>query len=128
MIAAAFPGEEEDRLDRLAWGTFGLYGAAILDRAGEMIRANRLPAAPVVVDRSPVDPEKGDFIENLVDARRLSPELAGLGFSVRIHAHFGGARSPLLAGVNRILRALTPLTLPYARSVKIVATRRTHRE
>lgn len=124
MIAATFPGLEEERLDRLAWGTFGLHGTAILDRAREMIEAGRFPGAPTVVDRSPVDPAKGDFIENLVDARGLSPELNDLGFSVRVHAHFGGARSPVLAGVNRVLRALTAVTLPYARSVKIVATRR----
>jgi len=124
MIALAIPDQDDATLDRLAWGTFGRHGADITDEARRLLAGGRLPAAPPVVDRSPVDPVKGDHIESLVDARELEARLVPRGFRVTTWAHFGGARSPLVAGVNRLLRAASRLTLPMARSVKIVATRR----
>ena len=124
MIAAAFPGRSADELDRLAWGTFGRYGPGIPEDAARLLATGTRPAAPPVVDRSPVDPVKGDLIESLVDADDLRAQLGPRGFSVEVFAHFGGARSPLLATVNRLLRAASADTLPLARSVKIVATRR----
>lgn len=124
MLARSLAGVEEPVLERLAWGTFGLSGAAIVAKARELLESGRLPDAPPAVDRSPVDPEKGDHIENLIDPRALAGELCRLGFDVRVLAHFGGARSGWVSVANRALRAMTPVTLPYARSVKVVATRR----
>ncbi len=124
LIAAALPGLGPAVLDRLAWGTFGLHGAAVTERARELLAGGTLPTDPPEVTTCPVDPVKGDHIENLIHPEAMREELEGLGFSVRVAAHFGGARSPLIAAANRVLRAATPLTLPMARSVKIVATRR----
>ncbi|HEX7880593.1 MAG TPA: class I SAM-dependent methyltransferase [Candidatus Eisenbacteria bacterium] len=124
MIARVITGQDASTLDRLAWGTFGRHGAGITDEARRLLAEGNLPAAPPVVDRSPVDPVKGDHIESLVDARDLEARLSSRGFRVTTWAHFGGARSPLVAGVNRLLRAASHFTLPWARSVKIVATRR----
>ena len=123
-IAAALPGIDAEAAERLAWGTFGLHGAEIVTRARALLAGGALPDAPPTVDRCPVDPDKGDHIENLVDARALRAEMEKLGFAVRVRAHFGGARGPAVSAANRVLRALTPLTLPYARSVKILARRR----
>jgi ubiquinone/menaquinone biosynthesis C-methylase UbiE len=124
MIAAAIPGQSDAVLDRLAWGTFGRHGADITAEARRLLAEDRLPERPPLVDRSPVDPLKGDHIESLVDAHDLKARLEPRGFRVTAHAHFGGARGPLVAGVNRLLRAASALTLPLARSVKIVAVRR----
>lgn len=124
MILAALPGVGDREAERMAWATFGLHGSAVVDRARGLRASGGLPEVPPPVDRCPVDPDKGDHIENLVDPAALGAELRALGFAVKIHAHFGGARGPAVAAANRALRALTPLTLPYARSVKIVARRR----
>jgi ubiquinone/menaquinone biosynthesis C-methylase UbiE len=123
IISQALSGQEAVVLDRLAWGTFGLSGGAVLERAREMLETGRLPEGPPAVDRCPVDPVKGDHIENLIHPKNLAADLERLGFSVRVHAHFGGARSDWIRAANRMLRAFTPLTLPYARSLKLVATR-----
>ncbi|MDZ4806226.1 MAG: methyltransferase domain-containing protein [Candidatus Eisenbacteria bacterium] len=123
MIDVALPELGETVLDRLAWGTFGRHGADILIEARRILASGQLPEAPPVVDRSPVDPVKGDHIESLVDAGELRAQLEPRGFLVQVHAHFGGARSPILAAVNQLLRAASFVTLPWARSVKIVATR-----
>jgi SAM-dependent methyltransferase len=124
MIDAALPGLAGDIAERLAWGTFGRHGEAVAAEARALLDSGDLPSAPPAVDRCPVDPDKGDHIENLVDPGALAGELRALGLSVKVHAHFGGARGPAVAAANRVLRALTPLTIPYARSVKVVAVRR----
>jgi len=124
MIAAALPGLDDPTLDRLAAGTFGRHGRGVLDAAREALTSGHLPPPPGADDRCPVDPEKGDHIENLVHPHRVRADLERLGFSVRVYAHFGGAKSPVVEAANRVLRALTPLTLRYARSVKVVATAR----
>jgi hypothetical protein len=71
-----------------------------------------------------VDPDKGDHIENLIDAGVLSRDLERNGFRVRVRAHFGGARGRWVAAANAVLRAMSAVTLPYARSVKVIATKR----
>jgi SAM-dependent methyltransferase len=124
MIARALPDAAPGELDRLAWSTFGRHGAAIVEEAKAARASGRLPDRPPVVDRSPVDPVKGDHIESLVDDREVRARLEPLGFRVTACAHFGGARGPLVAAANRVLRAASPLTLRWARSVKIVAERR----
>ncbi|TPW14080.1 MAG: type 11 methyltransferase [bacterium] len=123
MIARALPDQPEGVLDQLAWGTFGRHGADIIVEAQRLVASGQLPEAPPAVDRSPVDPVKGDHIESLVDAGEIRAQLEPRGFTVRAHAHFGGARSPVIAAVNRVLRLASAVTLPLARSVKIVATR-----
>jgi len=123
MIAAALPGQPDVVLDRLAWGTFGRHGADIAAEAARLLASGKLPEAPPVIDRSPVDPVKGDHIESLVDAGEIRAQLVPRGFRVLAHAHFGGARSPMIAAVNGVLRMASAVTLPFARSVKIVATR-----
>ena len=124
MIGEALPGLAEEVSERLAWGTFGLHGGAVVEKARGDLAGGRLPERPPAVDACPVDPVKGDHIENLIDPAALRSRLGELGFSVRVHAHFGGARSPWIAAANRVLRALTPVTLRHARSVKVVAVRR----
>jgi hypothetical protein len=100
-----------------------LHGEQVLDRARELLASGSLPAEAPPVDRSPVDPDKGDHIENLIDPLRLADTLAGLGFAVRVVPHFGGAKSPWIAAANRILRGFGPAVLPWARSFKLVARR-----
>lgn len=123
MIAETVGALDDTTLERLAWGTFRRHGTDIIDEARRLLESGRLPDRPPIVDVSPVDPVKGDFIENLLHPAEIAARLRALGFRVRVHAHFAGARGPLWATANTILRALTPLTLRYARSVKIVATR-----
>jgi SAM-dependent methyltransferase len=124
MIAGRWPEMDAGTRMRLAWGTFGRHGGEILAEAEALLAGGRLPAAPPAVSVSPVDPDKGYLIENLIHARALARELAGLGFTVRVHAHFGGARGAWIAAANRVLRSLGPGALPFARSVKVVAERR----
>jgi SAM-dependent methyltransferase len=124
MIARARPELDPETVERLAWGTFGRHGRDVLERAEALLASRALPEAPPAVDRSPVDPEKGYLIENLIHGGELARELRALGFAVRVHAHFGGARSPWIAAANSVLRALGPGMIPFARSIKVVAVRR----
>ena len=124
MIQDALPGLAEETARRLAWGTFGLHGSAVIERARSLLAQGTFPDRPRAVDSCPVDPVKGDHIENLIHPGSLAMELRSLGFKVRVHAHFGGARSPWIAWANKLLRAMSPLTLPAARAVKVVAVRR----
>ncbi len=123
LIAEEITGLSDDTLDRLAWGTFRLHGSQIMTEARRLLASGALPEAPPRVDVSPVDPVKGDFIENLLYPEEIARSLREQGFSVKVYAHFAGARSPLLAAVNSVLRSMTPWTIRLARSVKIVATR-----
>lgn len=124
MIQRALPDASAEELERLAWATFGCHGAGIVEHARAVRASGRLPERAPDVDRSPVDPVKGDHIESLVDDGEVRARLEPLGFRVAVHAHFGGARGPVVAAANRVLRAASPITLRWARSVKIVAERR----
>ena len=123
-IAEALPDLGSAVVQRLATGTFGLHGEAVVEAARtELANPGTLPGPPAY-DHCPVDPDKGDHIENLVYPDVLRQEMEEVGFSVRVYAHFGGAKGTLVSAANRVLRAFTPLTLSRARSVKVVATRR----
>jgi SAM-dependent methyltransferase len=123
-IAARWPGLDESVLERLSWGTFGLHGSAIIKHVEEMLASGLLPESPPPVDRAPVDPDKGDFIENFIHPNSLRSDLQRLGFEVRVYAHFGGSRSPLISAANKLLRAFSPVTIARARAFKIVAIKK----
>jgi SAM-dependent methyltransferase len=124
LIGDALPGLEASVVERLATGTFGLHGEEVVRAARQEMAAPGTLPGPPTYERCPVDPDKGDHIENLVYPDRLRAQMEEAGFAVKVYAHFGGAKGPLVAAANRVLRALTPLTLSRARSVKVVATRR----
>ncbi|NNF06921.1 MAG: class I SAM-dependent methyltransferase, partial [Candidatus Eisenbacteria bacterium] len=124
MLGSWFPEETAETKEKLAWGTFGLHGDQIREKATAMLREGSLPTERNSVTTCPVDPIKGDHIENLMYPDRLTERLEGLGLSVKVYAHFGGAKSTWVELANRVLRAMTPLTLSRARSFKLVATQR----
>lgn len=121
MLRAAGLSQDETELRRLAWGTFGRHGDDVLSYARELQQRGSAPAERPPVTACPVDPRKGDHIENLMMPEELRSQLEDLGFQVSVYAHFGGARGPLYAAANRMLRAFSSLTLPYARGLKVVA-------
>ena len=124
IIAERWPALEERILERLVWGTFGLHRESIIQRAEEMLATGIIPESPFPLNRVPIDPDKGDCIENLIHPHALRDELRNLGFSVKVYAHFGGSKGPLYAAANRILRAFSPVTLGRARAFKIVAAKK----
>lgn len=123
ILDQALPEADAVMLQQMAWGTYGRSGADIVATARRLVEREELPSSAPEIVTTPVDPDKGDYIERLIDARQLSLALAKRGFRVRVHAHFGGARNDLIRGINEVLRRLSPLTVHWARSVKIVAER-----
>lgn len=123
ILDQALPEADAVTLQQMAWATYGRSGADIVATARRLQAAEELPSSAPEIVTTPVDPDKGDYIERLIDARELRAELERRGFTVRVYAHYGGARSDLLRLLNGVLRSLSPLTLRWARSVKLVAER-----
>jgi hypothetical protein len=72
-----------------------------------------------------VHPEDEMVMGRLLNPFGLARELRSRGFDVTVRGYWGGASGrPILRTANRLLAALSPLTMFTARSFRIVAVKR----
>ena len=64
-------------------------------------------------------------MERLFNPFSLAREIRSHGFETRLYGYWGGASGrPIVRGANRVLAAMSRITMPTARSFRIVATKR----
>ena len=57
-----------------------------------------------------MEPEEGQYIENLIDPMELRGRMEAMGFRVRLEAYFGGAsRGGWLKAANSLVNQVVPL-------------------
>lgn len=123
LISKQFPNLTDSDLDLLSRGTSGMTKEEILDICRDYVNGRTIPQRTYMRGTCPIHPE-GMYIERLFNPLSLAKEMRAVGFDTRVYAHFGGAGSHnLMALVNSLLRAATPLTIYVARGFKIVATK-----
>ncbi|OGC09213.1 hypothetical protein A2V82_14355 [candidate division KSB1 bacterium RBG_16_48_16] len=123
IIADFCPGLHKNEVDMLAATTSGLYGTRLLDAVRRYVATGKKPRQPYSRGRCPRNPVLGTLMEMAFDPYELMRRMSPLGFDVRVHSHFFGARGSLLYYFNRLLSYLSPVTIYGARAFRIVATK-----
>lgn len=117
LIRQAYPQLPEGAVQRIARGTAYMVKDDILAAARRYVQDGTLPQSHYRDDRCPVEPESGQFIENLIDPLQLAEDLRALGFDARAEAYFGGeSRGGVVWATNRLLNDWVPSSLLFARS------------
>jgi hypothetical protein len=113
----AFPALTPQDAEVLASKTCYMVQAELIEAARRYLDDGTLPARTFQPDRCPVEPETGQFIENLIDPLALAGQLESLGFTTRVEAYFGGeSRGGAVYAINNLLNGLLPRSLLLARS------------
>jgi SAM-dependent methyltransferase len=124
MIEEGVPelGSEEARA--VARATSGMTGAEVVAAAREYAETGAMPTSPYRRGDLPVDPETGQVPERMLDPFELRRRLQRSGFRARAVGHWRGARAnPALRAANRVLAALSPLTISTATAFRVVGER-----
>ena len=117
LIEQAYPDLSGDAAQRIARGTAYMVKDDILKAVAQYHQDGTLPQSHFQPDRCPVEPESGQFIENLIDPLRLASDLEALGFDAKAEAYFGGeSRGGVVWATNRLLNDWVPSSLLFARS------------
>jgi ubiquinone/menaquinone biosynthesis C-methylase UbiE len=112
IVSEAFPELKEEDAGELARRTAFMTKPDILAAAETFIKKGELPDSIYGPGKCPIEPEQGQYIENLLNPLVLKDELERSGFRVKLEAYFGGAsRGGLLLMANRLLNLLFPARL-----------------
>lgn len=124
IIQEAFPQMDTALVQELARRTSRMTREQILQAVQRYLDGGELPDAVYTPVECPVNPLTGAVLERLFDPAQLARHIEPFGFRARHYAYLGGAGgNPLIRLVNALGMALTPLTLRWARSFRIVAVR-----
>lgn len=124
IIRAAFPDLSPDTVLWLAQRTSRMTRPAILQAVEQYLKTNTPPTALYDPTQCPVNPYSGAVIERLFHPVELAHHMERFGFRGRAYAYFGGAGgNPVVRLANALLMRLTPLTLRWAKSFRVVAVR-----
>lgn len=122
IIRQTYPDLEQSVVRQLAERTSGMTKEAILQAVAHYLRTGELPQSIFDGTQCPVNPYSGAVIERLFHPLRLAQELQRFGFRAQAYAYFGGAGgNPLVRIANALLQAMTPLSVRWAPSFRIVA-------
>ncbi|MCE2660432.1 MAG: class I SAM-dependent methyltransferase [Rubrivivax sp.] len=117
IIERAFPQLSPADAEVLASGTCYLTAPEIIDRVQRYLDSGAKPDSFFTKDRCPVEPESGQFIENLIDPLSLTETLEAMGFKARAEAYLGGeSRGGLVYAANALLNDWVPQSVLFARS------------
>lgn len=109
IIREAFPALEKEQVSELARRTAFMTRPEVLSAVGAFAGNGVVPESLYGPGKCPVEPEQGQYIENLLNPIVLKRDLERSGFRVKLEAYFGGAsRGGLLFMVNRLLSLLFP--------------------
>lgn len=121
-ILSAFP-ELGEKATAIAKNTAGLTFPQTIEAARVFVRDGQMPDARYRRGQLAINPS-GEALERLFTPRTLAHELKRYGFRVKAYGYWGGASGRwYLRAANRLLSALSPITLPTAPSFRIVARR-----
>ncbi|MCS7300300.1 MAG: methyltransferase domain-containing protein [Fimbriimonadales bacterium] len=124
LIQQAFPDLPAETAQTLAQRTSLLTRPAILQAVERYLKTGELPNSVYDPTQCPVNPYSGAVIERLFHPLELAHHIDRFGFRARAYAYFGGAGgNPLVRFANAVLMRLTPLTLRWAKSFRVVAVR-----
>ncbi len=124
IIQEAFPELDTALVQELARRTSRMTREQILEAVRHYLDTQELPNSTYTPVECPVNPLTGAVLERLFDPVQLAHHIGSFGFRARPYAYLGGAGgNPLVRLVNALGMALTPLTLRWARSFRIVAVR-----
>ncbi|KPK10604.1 MAG: hypothetical protein AMJ68_08570 [Acidithiobacillales bacterium SG8_45] len=124
IIHEAFPTLKQEDVSELARRTAFMTKSDIVSAADAFVNKGALPDSVYGPGRCPVEPEQGQYIENLLNPLVLKSDLERSGFRVKLEAYFGGAsRGGLLFLANKLLNLLFParLLLRYSDGFRIRA-------
>ncbi|MDW8106744.1 MAG: hypothetical protein RMK45_04595 [Armatimonadota bacterium] len=122
IIQQAYPHLECGVVHQIAERTSGMTQEAILQAVAHYLSTGELPNSTFDGTQCPVNPYSGAVIERLFHPMQLAQELRRFGFRARAYAYFGGAGgNPLVRTANALLQAITPLSIRWAPSFRIVA-------
>jgi SAM-dependent methyltransferase len=118
------PISDADR-DELARTTAGFTKAEVVAAADAYIRDGVRPTAVYRRGQVAIHPS-GMAMERLFVPRQLARRIAGRGFEAKSYAYFGGANgNPALRAANRVLSAMSAVTMPGAFSFRVIANKTT---
>jgi 2-polyprenyl-3-methyl-5-hydroxy-6-metoxy-1,4-benzoquinol methylase len=124
IIQEACPQLNEAQVQELARRTSRMTREQILQVVQRYLQSGELPQSIYEPTECPVHPLTGAVLERLFDPAQLARQIERFGFRARHYAYLGGAGgNPLVRLANAIGMALTPLTLRWAHSFRIVAVR-----
>jgi SAM-dependent methyltransferase len=124
IIRECAPDLDAETVVELARRTSGMTQPNILIAVRRYIATGEMPNAVFTGETCPVNPHTGAVIERLFDPFQLARQIESYGFRARAYAYFGGAKgNPLVRLANRVLMALTPLSIRWANSFRVVAVR-----
>jgi len=109
IIREAAPQLSAEEVDRLAKGTAFMKKDQILDSVSRYLETGTMPESFYVPGKCPVEPEEGQYIENLINPVELKCRMEEIGFRVRLEAYFGGAsRGGVVKAANRLINMAVP--------------------
>lgn len=124
IIRECAPDLDAAIVRELALRTNGMTQPAIQEAVRRYRAAGEMPNARFTGESCPVNPYSGAVLERLFDPFQLARQIESYGFRARAYAYFGGAKgSPLVRTANAVLMALTPLSIRWANSFRVVAVR-----
>ena len=112
-----------DVVEQIARRTSYMRKEEVLQSVKDYLATGQLPSSIFDRNRCPVNPLSGAYMEHMFYPPALARQIEGYGFRARYYAALGGAVPVWLVPLDRMFRALTPLSLPLARAFRIAAIR-----
>jgi hypothetical protein len=120
----AFPQLTAEEARLLALETAGMVASEVREAAARFVATGERPGRLYRHGQVSVHPTQEMVMEALLNPLRVRSELRQLGFKVRLRGHWGGASGrQSLRIANRVLGALTPVTIFTARALRYAATK-----
>jgi len=130
IVADRYRAREGHEIDsgmawKLALNTAGMVRAEIESATDHWIETGLEPSQPYVPGTLTVHPDQEMVMERLFNPWKLGEEIESYGFSCKVRGHWAGASGkPLYRLADKVLSALSPLTMPTARGFRIAALRK----
>lgn len=101
--------------------TAGFQGDQVIAAGRDYLATGTLPASPYRRGQLALAPD-GQALERLFSPPALARTLRRRGFEAKAYGYWGGASGDRLTrAVNRGLSALSPVTIPFSRSFRVIA-------
>ena len=123
IVKSNFPELNDEEVKLLAERTSGMWGKALIFAVQKYIESGELPNRWYHKGMCPRNPQRGSLVEMVLHPKKLKKTMDKMGFKTHIYSHFCGARSEVLHKMNRILAAMTPVTIYGARGFRLVASK-----
>jgi SAM-dependent methyltransferase len=124
IVRHAAPQLSSDQVDFLALHTSGMVEAEITSVVRLYVESGIEPQSIYEPGTVPVEPYMAQVNERMFDPFELRRQVERHGFSAKATGYWGGGSgNPALRAANRVLAALSRVTIPTSRGFRIIATR-----